>query len=189
EIRSRELGGKEMRLKGKVALVTGASRGIGFTGAELFAREGAVVYAGSSSNPSGIFPAGLTGVELDVSKEEHWKRVVADIVAAHRRVDVLVNNAGIAVYDAVHDCSTENWRKVLGVNQDGCFFGMREVIPHMKAHKAGSIINVSSIWGTAAVPGARAYHGTKGAVVMMWKNVAMTYAGDGIRGKYILPGF
>jgi 3alpha(or 20beta)-hydroxysteroid dehydrogenase len=124
-----------------------------------------------------------------VSKEEHWKRVVADIVAAHRRVDVLVNNAGIAVYDAVHDCSTENWRKVLGVNQDGCFFGMREVIPHMKAHKSGSIINVSSIWGTAAVPGAHAYHATKGALVMMSKNAAISYVGDGIRVNSIHPGF
>jgi NADP-dependent 3-hydroxy acid dehydrogenase YdfG len=137
--------------------------------AELFAQEGAIVYAGSSSNPSGIFPAGVTGVELDVSKEEHWKRVVADIVAAHRRVDVLVNNAGTAVDDAVHDCSTENWRKVLAVNQDGCFFGMREVIPHMQAHRSGSIINVSSIWGTAAVPGAHAYHAIKGALVMISK--------------------
>lgn len=142
-----------MRLTGKVALVTGASRGIGFTVAELFAREGAIVFAGSSSNPSGIFPHGVTGVELDVSKEEHWKRVVGDIVAAHRRLDVLVNNAGIAVYDAVHHCSTENWRKVVGVNQDGCFFGMREVIPHMKAHKTGSIINVSSILGERCCTG------------------------------------
>jgi NAD(P)-dependent dehydrogenase (short-subunit alcohol dehydrogenase family) len=178
-----------MRLKGKVALVTGASRGIGFTVAELFAQEGAIVFAGSSSNPSGIFPPGVTGVELDVSKEQHWKRVVADIVAVHQRVDVLVNNAGIAVYDAVHNCSTENWRKVLGVNQDGCFFGMREVIPQMKRHKAGCIINVSSIWGTAAVPGAHAYHATKGALVMMSKNAAITYAGDGIRVNSIHPGF
>ena len=178
-----------MRLRGKVALVTGASRGIGFTVAELFAREGAIVYAGSSSNPSGIFPTGVTGVDLDVSKEEHWQRVVADIVAVHGRLDVLVNNAGIAAYDAVHDCSTELWRKVLGVNQDGCFFGMRQVVPHMKAQKAGSIINVSSIWGTAAVPGAHAYHATKGALVMMSKNAAITYAGDGIRVNSIHPGF
>src|SRR5260370_5015639 len=178
-----------MRIKGKVGLVTGASRGIGFTVAELFAREGAIVYAGSSSNPSGIFPADVNAVELDVAKEEHWKRVVAGIVTAHQRVDVLVNNAGIAVYDAVHDCSTENWRKVLGVNQDGCFFGMREVIPHMKAHKVGSIINVSSIWGTAAVPGAHAYHATKSALVMMSTNTAITYVGDGIPVNSIHPSF
>jgi NAD(P)-dependent dehydrogenase (short-subunit alcohol dehydrogenase family) len=178
-----------MRLKGKVALVTGASRGIGFTVAELFAREGAIVFAGSSSNPSGIFPPGVTGVELDLSKEDHWKRVVADIVSVHGRVDVLVNNAGIAFYDAVHECSTESWRKVLGVNQDGCFFGMREVVPHMKRHKSGSIINVSSIWGTAAVPGAHAYHASKGAVGMRSKNAAITYAGDGIRVNSIHPGF
>jgi 3alpha(or 20beta)-hydroxysteroid dehydrogenase len=114
---------------------------------------------------------------------------VADIVAAHGRVDVLVNNAGIAVYDAVHDSSTESWRKILGVNQDGCFFGMREVIPHMKAQKAGSIINVSSVWGAAAVSGAHAYHATKGAMVMMSKNAAMTYVSDGIRVNSILPGF
>jgi NAD(P)-dependent dehydrogenase (short-subunit alcohol dehydrogenase family) len=167
-----------MRLEGKVALVTGASRGIGFAVAELFAREGAIVYAASSSNPSNIFPAGVTGVKLDVSKEEHWKRVVTDIVAAHGRLDVLVNNAGIAAYDSVHDCSTENWRRVLGVNQDGCFFGMREVIPHMKARHAGSIINVSSIWGMAAMPGAHAYHASKGALVMMSKNAALTFVGD-----------
>lgn len=178
-----------MRLEGKVALVTGASRGIGFAVAELFAREGAIVYAGSSSKSAGNLPAGVTGVDLDVSKEEHWKRVIAEIVAAHHRLDVLVNNAGIAVYDAVHDCTTENWRKVLGVNQDGCFFGMREVVPHMKRQKAGSIINVSSIWGTAAVPGAHAYHASKGALVMMSKNAAITYAGDGIRVNSIHPGF
>ncbi|HEX3321923.1 MAG TPA: glucose 1-dehydrogenase [Terriglobales bacterium] len=178
-----------MRLKGKVALVTGASRGIGFAVAELFAREGGIVYAGSSSNPPGIFSSGVKGVELDVAKEDHWKRVVNDILKAHGKLDVLVNNAGIAVYDAVHDCTTENWRRVLGVNQDGCFFGMREVIPHMKARRSGSIINVSSIWGTAAVAGAHAYHASKGAMVMMSKNAAITYASDGIRVNSIHPGF
>ncbi len=178
-----------MRLKGKVALVTGTSRGIGRTVAEVFAREGAVVYAASSSNPTGVYPDGVTGVELDVANEHHWKRAVADIVASRGRIDVLVNNAGIAVYDAVHECSTENWRKVLGVNQDGPFFGMREVIPHMKQQKAGSIINVSSVWGKGAVPGAHAYHATKGALIMMTKNAAITYVGDGIRVNSVHPGF
>jgi NAD(P)-dependent dehydrogenase (short-subunit alcohol dehydrogenase family) len=128
-------------------------------------------------------------VEEEVSRDEHWKRAVKEIVSAQKRLDVLVNNAGIAVYDALHDCSTENWRKVLGVNQDGCFFGMREAIPHMRAQHGGSIINVSSIWGMAAVPGAHAYHASKGAMVMMSKNAALTYAGDGIRVNTIHPGF
>ena len=178
-----------MRLQGKVALVTGASRGIGLAVVELFAREGAIVYAGSSSNPSGVYPDGVTGVELDVTDEAHWARVVGQMVQAHDRVDVLVNNAGIVTYEPVHECSTEDWRKVLGVNQDGVFFGMREVIPHMQRHKAGSIINVSSIWGSAAVPGAHAYHATKGAVAMMSKNAAITYVGDGIRVNSLHPGF
>jgi NAD(P)-dependent dehydrogenase (short-subunit alcohol dehydrogenase family) len=178
-----------MRLKNKVALVTGASRGIGFTIAELFAREGAIVYAGSTSNPRGIFASGVTGVALDVSDEKQWQRVVSNIIETHGKIDILVNNAGIAVYDGVHDCSTENWRKVLAVNQDGCFFGMREVIPHMKAQKAGSIINVSSIWGIGAVPGAHAYHASKGAMLMMSKNAAISYAGDGIRVNSVHPGF
>lgn len=178
-----------MRLKDKVAIVTGASRGIGYAVAELFAKEGAIVYAGSSSNPQGHYPEGVIGVELDVSREEHWDRVVRQVIAEQGRVDVLVNNAGIAVYDAVHDCSTENWRKVLGVNQDGAFFGMRGVIPHMRERRAGSIINVSSIWGHGAVPGAHAYHASKGALIMMSKNAAITYVKDGIRVNSIHPGF
>lgn len=178
-----------MRLDGKVALVTGASRGIGLAVVELFAKEGAVVYAGSRGNPSDIYPAGVTGVELDVSKEEDWARVVGDILNTHGRVDVLVNNAGIIVYDPVHELSTEDWTKVLGVNQSGVFFGMREVIPSMQKQKSGSIINVSSIWGNAAVPGGHAYHATKGAVAIMSKNAAITYVGDGIRVNSLHPGF
>jgi NAD(P)-dependent dehydrogenase (short-subunit alcohol dehydrogenase family) len=102
---------------------------------------------------------------------------------------VLVNNAGTPFYDAVHDCSTQNWRKVLALNQDGCFFGMREVIPHMLAHKTGSIVNMSSIWGIGAVPGAHGYHASKGALIRMSRNAAVSYAGDGIRVNSIHPGF
>lgn len=178
-----------MRLKGKVALVTGASRGIGLGIVERFAEEGAIVYAGSTSNPPGVYPAGVTGVQLDVSSEAGWKAVIDQIMAEQGRIDVLVNNAGIIVYDPVHSLSLDDWNKVVAVNQTGVFLGMREAIPHMQHQKSGSIINVSSIWGNAAVAGAHAYHATKGAVGIMSKNAAMIYVGDGIRVNSLHPGF
>ena len=178
-----------MRLSGKVALVTGASRGIGLGIVERFAEEGATVYAGSTSNPPGVYPAGVTGLTLDVASEDDWTRAVAQILAKEGRIDVLVNNAGIIAYESVHDLSLESWNKVVAVNQTGVFLGMREVIPAMRARKRGSIINVSSIWGIAAVAGAHAYHATKGAVGMMSKNAAMIYVGDGLRVNSLHPGF
>ena len=178
-----------MRLAGKVALVTGTSRGIGLGVVERFAEEGAIVFAGSTSNPDGIYPPGVVGVVLDVANEAHWRSVVGDILARHGRIDVLVNNAGIIAYEALHDLSVEAWMKVVAVNQTGVFLGMREVVPPMQRQKSGSIINISSIWGSAAVPGAHAYHATKGAVRNMSKNAAITYVGDGIRVNSLHPGF
>ena len=177
-----------MRLKGKVALVTGASRGIGLGIVERFAEEGAIVIGGSTSNPK-VYPAGVEGVKLDVGSEEDWKRVVGDILKKHGRIDVLVNNAGIIFYEQPHELSLDNWNTVVRVNQTGVFLGMREVIPAMRAQKAGSIINISSIWGHAAVGGGLVYHATKGAVSIMSKNAAITYVGDGIRVNALAPGF
>jgi 3alpha(or 20beta)-hydroxysteroid dehydrogenase len=178
-----------MRLKGKVALVTGASRGIGLGVVERFAEEGAIVIAGSTSNPAGVYPASVQGVVLDVGREDDWRAVVADILRQHGRVDVLVNNAGIIAYELLQDLSMGAWAKVIAVNQTGVFLGMREVLPAMRRQKSGSIINVSSIWGSAAVAGAHAYHATKGAVITMTKNAAITYVGDGVRVNAMLPGF
>jgi 3alpha(or 20beta)-hydroxysteroid dehydrogenase len=178
-----------MRLEGKVALVTGTSRGIGLAVAELFAQEGATVFAGSSSNPKDVYSDGVVGVELDVADEKNWARVVADIMDQHGRIDVLVNNAAIIAYDPIHELSTEDWAHVVDVNQTSIFFAMREVIPIMRKQKAGSIVNVSSIWGNAAVIGAHAYHATKGAVAQMSKNAAITYAKEGIRVNSMHPGF
>ncbi|HEY5206232.1 MAG TPA: SDR family NAD(P)-dependent oxidoreductase [Roseiarcus sp.] len=178
-----------MRLKGKVALVTGASRGIGLGIVERFAEEGAVVIAGSTSNPSGVYPSGVEGVVLDVGKEEDWKRVISDILSKHGRVDVLVNNAGIIAYAPLHELTMEDWLRVVQVNQTGVFLGMRAVVPAMQKQKSGSIINVSSIWGNAAVPGAHAYHATKGAVRNMTKNAAITYVADNVRVNSLHPGF
>jgi 3alpha(or 20beta)-hydroxysteroid dehydrogenase len=178
-----------MRLKGKVALVTGASRGIGLAIVERFAEEGAAVIAGSTSNPPGVYPAGVEGVALDVAREADWKQAMEHVLSRHGRIDVLVNNAGIIAYEPLHDLKMEDWMRVLGVNQTGVWLGMRSVVPVMQRQKSGSIINVSSIWGNAAVPGAHAYHATKGAVTMMSKNAAITYVADGIRVNSLHPGF
>lgn len=178
-----------MRLDGKVAIVTGASRGIGLGIVERFAEEGARVYAGSTSNPSGLYPDGVLGVELDVAKPENWDRLVSQVLADHGRIDVLVNNAGIILYEQPHELDMDGWNRVVAVNQTGVWLGMKAVIPTMKKQKSGSIINVASIWGSAAVAGGHAYHATKGAVVMMSKNAAITYVGDGIRVNSLLPGF
>jgi NAD(P)-dependent dehydrogenase (short-subunit alcohol dehydrogenase family) len=176
------------RLQGKVAIVTGSGRGIGRAIAERFAQEGATVIAtGRSSDER--FGAGIAYHQLDVSSEQDWERVVTAVVAEHGRVDVLVNNAGIIIYDTLHELSMEDWNKVVATNQTGVWLGMREVIPGMLSNGGGSIINLSSIWGTVAVAGAHAYHATKGAVRNMSKSAAITYAKDNIRVNSLHPGF
>jgi len=176
------------RLKGKVALVTGAGQGIGRAIAELFAKEGAAVIATDQKVPTEKFD-GIDFQTLDVTKSEDWKRVVADSLARYKRIDVLVNNAGIvSCYDPIHDTTDEDWNKVIAVNQTGVFFGMRAVVPAMRAAKSGSIINISSIWGVVGAAGVAPYQASKGAVRTMTKNAAITYAADNIRANSIHPG-
>jgi 3alpha(or 20beta)-hydroxysteroid dehydrogenase len=178
-----------MRLNGKIALVTGAARGMGHAVSELFASEGATVIAGDITAPEPAYSKGIEAVRLDVTSEDDWASVVAAIVGKHGRLDVLVNNAGIIAYEPLAELSVKDWMRVIAVNQTGVFLGMREAVKVMKPRKSGSIVNFSSIWGNAAVGGAHAYHATKGAVRNMSKNAAMTYVGDGIRVNSVHPGF
>ncbi len=176
------------RLDGKVAIVTGAGRGIGRAIAEAFAQEGATVIATSQSDHAD-FSGSIDFHKQDVADEAGWKDIVAAVLERHGRIDVLVNNAGIIAYDPLHELTVADWDRVVAVNQTGVWLGMREVVPGMLAVGAGSIINVSSIWGNAAVVGAHAYHATKGAVRNMSKNAAITYATTGIRVNSLHPGF
>ncbi|MDQ0248783.1 3alpha(or 20beta)-hydroxysteroid dehydrogenase [Sphingomonas kyeonggiensis] len=178
-----------MRLTGKVALVTGAASGIGHAVAELFHREGAVVFAADIVPPARAWPAGVTAIPLDVTSEGDWARAVADVVGQADGLDILINNAGIIAYEPLHELSLDAWQRMIAVDQTGIFLGMREAVRVMRAQQAGSIVNIASIWGAAAVAGAHGYHAAKGAVLNMTRNAAITYVGDGIRVNAVLPGF
>ncbi|MGI5440035.1 SDR family NAD(P)-dependent oxidoreductase [Streptomyces shenzhenensis] len=181
------------RLSGKVALVSGGARGIGRGIAEMFAAEGATVVAvdvlDPAASPTVTGPGTLESGRLDVTDEQGWAAVVRDIEERHGRLDVLVNNAGVGSYQAIHELDTAEWNRVLGVNQTGVFLGMRAAIPALRRAGGGSLINISSIYGAAAVPGSLAYQATKGAVRSMTRNAAITYATENIRANAVLPGW
>ena len=178
-----------MRLKSKVVLVTGAASGIGHAIAELFASEGATVFASDIATPEIPYSQGIVPVSLDVTSEDNWATAVDDLVERSGRLDVLVNNAGIIAYEPLHDLDMKRWLRMIAVDQTGVFLGMREAVRVMRRQKSGSIVNISSIWGSVAVSGAHSYHAAKGAVRNMSKNAAMTYVADGIRVNSVHPGF
>ena len=178
-----------MRLNGKIAVVTGAASGIGRAISELFAEEGAVVYAtdivfpGKSTESKNIIR-----IQHDVSDEDQWRALVSRVEAEQGRLSVLVNNAGIVgSYDPIDCVSMETYLRVVAVNQHGPFFGIRTCVPLMKKSGGGSIVNISSIWGLIGAVGVAAYQASKGAVTCMTKNAALTYA-PLIRANSIHPG-
>jgi NAD(P)-dependent dehydrogenase (short-subunit alcohol dehydrogenase family) len=177
------------RLAGKVALVTGAARGIGRAITELFAAEGATIIAADVLEGDGLRHDAVTWRRLDVTDADAWASLGADLAGEHGRLDVLVNNAGVVgAYEPIDEIDLEAWHRIIAVNQTGTFLGMRTAIPLMRRAGGGSIVNVSSMWGIVGAPGVAAYQASKGAVRTMTKNAAVTYAREGIRANSIHPG-
>ena len=175
-----------MRLAGKVAIVTGATSGIGRATADVFAEEGAVIYA------TDIAPRASTErihyVQHDTSSEEQWMALVERVEREQGRLDILVNNAGIVgTYGTITDAKMSDYHRVIAVNQTGFFYGMRFSIPLMQRGGRGSIVNISSIWGLIGAVGVAPYQASKGAVTTLTKNAALTYA-PVIRANSIHPG-
>lgn len=175
-----------MRLEGKVAVVTGASSGIGRATADLFAEEGAFVYA-TDVSPRDIGER-LAFVTQDVSDEAGWNSLVERIAIEQGKLHILVNNAGIVgTYNSVTDASMADYHRVIAVNQTGAYLGMRTCIPLMQKSGGGSIVNISSIWGLIGAVGVAPYQASKGALTTLTKNAALTYAPT-IRANSIHPG-
>lgn len=180
------------RLQGKIALVTGAARGIGAAIVRAFVAQGATVWITDIDGDTGSRLANEIGgdtrfMPLDVGEEGDWEGVMAALLARDGRLDVLVNNAGITGLDAAtgpHDpehVSLAEWRAVHRINLDGTMLGCRYAIRAMRAHGTGAIINMSSRSGLVGIPGAAAYASSKAAVRNHTKSVALWCAQQGLK--------
>ncbi|MDT3442936.1 MULTISPECIES: SDR family NAD(P)-dependent oxidoreductase [unclassified Pseudofrankia] len=183
------------RLEGKVAVVTGGANNIGLAIATRMADEGATIAILDLDDAAAYAAAGKLGgantsFACDVTDESQVAATLAAIADRHNRLDVLVNNAGIEGRNKpTHELELADWERVMAVNATAVFLCTKHAIPHLKRSSAGSIINISSIYGLVGGGDIPPYHASKGAVRLMSKNDALTYAPDNIRVNSIHPGF
>jgi len=179
------------RLAGKVALITGAAGGIGRALVMLFRAEGAQVAASDLVAPALDCELALP---LDVTSETEWREALLAVERRFGRLDVLVNNAGFALGRSLPQTSLAEWRKVMAINLDGTFLGLREAMATMARNSdpaGGAIVNLASVAALVAAPPLAAYAAAKGAVVSLTRTAAITAAeaGSGIRVNAVCPGF
>ncbi len=183
-----------MKLKGKVALITGAGTGIGAAIAERFVAEGAKICISGRrkeliEKTAASLPAGsVVTCAGDTSKDEDVARMVATVIEFGGRIDVLVNNAAISANGSVADMERRVWRQVIDVNLTGPFMLMQEVIPHMIKAGGGSIINIASVGGLRCLPAMPAYCTSKAALIMLTQQAALDYGARNIRVNAVCPG-
>ena len=186
------------RLEGKVAIVTGASNGMGAAEAKLLASEGARVVACDIQSAPGeevvseILAEGGEAeyVHCDVTSEKEWESVVEGTVSRYGALHVLVHNAGISSTSVEDNLSTESWEDIMNINATGVFLGTKTTAEVMKEQGSGSIVNISSIMGfVGGEYGHPAYHASKGAVRIFSKAMAVKYGPYGVRVNTVHPGF
>jgi cyclopentanol dehydrogenase len=183
------------RLKGKIALITGAATGQGKEMARLFASEGANVIL-TDMNMEGQDTAdeitseggNANFIQMDVTNLDDWNKVAKYIKDTYINLDILVNNAGIPGRSTIEDMTENEWHKVMDVDAKGVLLGMKSMLPLLKKGMQGSIVNNSSIWALVGSGKSASYHAAKGAARMLTKTAAIEFAPFGIRVNCIHPG-
>ncbi len=179
------------KLDGKVAIVTGGAMGIGAADAAILASEGAHVIVADVVEAEGKAIAEAIGgsyYHLDVSDEDNWRAVVADVIKKHGNIHILVNNAGVLSMGSVTSTDLAEWNRVLGINLTGPFLGIRCVADSMKAAGGGVIVNVSSTAGITAYMNMAAYVSSKWGLRGLTKVAALDLGHDNIRVVSVHPG-
>jgi 3(or 17)beta-hydroxysteroid dehydrogenase len=187
------------RMRGKSAIVTGGALGIGRACALKLAEEGAFVTVTDLDAAGGSLVVEEIGgqggdanfVEQDVADEAGWEHVMRVVIDRYKKLDVLVNNAGVALAKDVEHTTLEEWRRLMSINLDGVFLGTKHAIQTMKANRGGSIVNLSSIEGLIGDPNLAAYNASKGGVRLLTKSAALycAKAGYNIRVNSVHPGY
>lgn len=187
-----------MDLTAKVAIVTGASRGIGFSIAQALLQEGAsVVITGTKQQTldaavrelkAGVKGGAVDGIQADVRRYADVERLMSGAVQRHGGLDILVNNAGVGLFGTVEEMSLEEWHTVLETNLTGVFSCCHAAIPHMRARGGGWIINISSLAGKNAFVNGAAYCASKAGLNQFSEALMQEVRHDGIRVSYVMPG-
>jgi 3-oxoacyl-[acyl-carrier protein] reductase len=184
-------------LRGKTAVVTGSSKGIGYAIAHALAEAGANVLV-SARNAEEVAKAArelndlgngqVLGVACDVREHDDVRRLIGRAVEEFDGVDVLINNAGVGAFAAVDEMPIEKWEQIIETNLNGVFYACHEAIPHMKRRKGGWIINIGSLAGKNPFAGGAAYNASKFGLVGFSEALMLDVRQEGIRVNYIMPG-